>query len=117
MKMLPVSAGNMEWRKMNFGVLLKSFVNLIVGIVVVILGLRFIFRLFAANAGNGLVEWVYNSSAEIMSPFRGIFPTATVDGSVIDFPALFAIFIYMLIGFFVIYIIDSLTVSTTKRRR
>lgn len=102
---------------MNFGALLKSFVNVIVGIVTVILGLRFIFRLFAANPDNGLVEWVYNSSAEIMGPFRGIFPTATVEGSVVDFPALFAIFIYMLIGFFVVYIIDSLANSTSKRRR
>jgi len=102
---------------MNLGTLLKSLVNLIVGIVVIILGLRFIFRLFSANADNGLVNWIYNSSAEIMGPFRGIFPTANIEGSVVDFPALFAMFIYMLIGFFVVYIIDAVSTNTKKKGR
>lgn len=102
---------------MNLGTLLKSLVNLIVGIVVIILGLRFIFRLFSANADNGLVNWIYNSSAEIMGPFRGIFPTTNIEGSVVDFPALFAMFIYMLIGFFVVYIIDAVSTNTKKKGR
>lgn len=102
---------------MNIGNVLKTFVNVIVGIVVVILGLRFVFRLFNANADNGLVEWIYNSSAEIMGPFRGIFPASNVEGSVFDFSALCAIFMYALIGFFVVYVIDSLSASTERRTK
>lgn len=95
--------------------LLKGLVNVVVGIAVLILGFRFIFKLFSANATNGLVEWVYNSSDVIMAPFRGIFPAATVEGSVIDFPALLAIVIYGVLGLLIVYIVDIL--SPTKKRR
>ena len=96
--------------------LLRGLVNLIVGIVVTILGLRFLLRLFNANANNEFVSWIYDSSAEIMGPFRGVFPVSNVEGSVIDFPALFAILVYLLIAFFVVYIINTLDVASKKRK-
>lgn len=99
---------------MNLSALLKSLVNLIVGVVVVLLGLRFILRLFSANPNNGFVEWIYNSSSEIMGPFRGIFPSANIEGSIFEFSALFAILIYGIIGMLAIYLIEILTPRKSK---
>ena len=81
--------------------LLTSLVNVIVGAAELLLGLRFILELFAANQATPFVAWIYSSSHTLLEPFRGIFPTEAIGGgSVFDFSTLFAILIYALIGYF-----------------
>jgi len=70
---------------------LTNLVSLIVG---VLLSLRFVLRLFDADATNEFVNWVFETSGEILSPFRNVFHGASLDGSVLDFTALFAMVIY-----------------------
>lgn len=103
---------------MNFdlGELAKGFVNLMLAIVGVILGLRFILRLFGADGGNDFVNWIYETSGEILGPFRGIFPSANLDGFVIDFTAIFALVVYSLIGMLAFYLIEMLTPRKKGRR-
>ena len=95
----------------------KGVVNFMLAIVGVLLGLRFILKLFGANASNEFVNWVYESSAEILGPFRGIFPSANLDGFVIEFSTIFAIVVYSIIGLLAFYLIDLVTPSTTVRRK
>ena len=79
--------------------ILSGIVNLFVGIATVILGLRVFFRLFSANGSNDFVSWIYNTSDTLMSPFRGIFPPATLEnGTVLDVSAIFAIIMYLVFG-------------------
>jgi YggT family protein len=83
------------------------------------LGLRFILKLFGANASNGFVNWLYEMSGAILDPFRGIFPTQVFQSSfVIEFSTLFAIIIYGLIAMLLVYIIELLTPrrSTTHKK-
>lgn len=94
--------------------LLKGLVNLILGVAVALLGLRFILRLFSANSTNEFVGWIYNSSDIVLGPFRGIFPNANIEGSVMDFSALFAMLVYGIIGLLAIYLIDVLTPNLKK---
>lgn len=100
-----------------------GLVNFFVGIVEIFLGLRFILRLFGANSNNGFVSWIYDMSAELLTPFRGIFPTTELaDGIVVEFSTLFAMLIYALFGMLVIYLINLLTPVTedttvVKKRR
>jgi uncharacterized protein YggT (Ycf19 family) len=70
-----------------------------VGLIVAILGLRVLFRLFNANAANGFVHWIYQTSGDLLQPFRGIFPTQEIGkGYTLDVNALFAILMYLIIG-------------------
>lgn len=95
----------------------KGIVNLMLGVVGVLLGLRFILKLFSANAANGFVNWVYESSAEILGPFRGVFPAANLEGAVVEFSTIFAVVVYAILGMFAFYLIDLLTPDEAPRRK
>ncbi len=72
-----------------------------IGIAQLILGLRIILKLFGANKTAPFVQWIYETSAPLLYPFEGIFPSAALEGRfVIEFSALFAVIIYSLIGYF-----------------
>lgn len=86
----------------------RAIVNFMLAVVGVLLGLRFVLKLFGANAENGFVNWVYEVSGEILGPFRGIFPSANVEGFVIEFSTIFALMVYAIIGMLAYYLIDVL---------
>lgn len=96
--------------------LMVGLINLIVGIAWTLLGLRFLLRLFGANASNSFVDWIYQTSGDIMAPFRGIFPAREIEGFTIDFTALFAMLVYGLLGMLVIYLIAALTPSSKNKK-
>ena len=86
------------------------------GLAELLLGLRFILKLFGANAGNDLVNWVYETSGAILDPFRGIFPTQVFKSAfVIEFSTLFAIIIYGLIALLLVYVVDLITHPAHKK--
>ncbi|MET0665450.1 MAG: hypothetical protein ABW008_07810 [Acidimicrobiales bacterium] len=62
---------------------------------VIVLPLAFFLLLFNASTDADFTQWVYERADRALEPFRGIFPSATVDnGSVLDFTVLFAIIVY-----------------------
>lgn len=78
---------------------LARLVDFFIGIAVAILALRILFRLFSANPAAGFVDWIYDTSNTLLSPFRGIFPEAVIErGFVLDIPAIFAIIMYVVFG-------------------
>jgi len=87
------------------------------GLAELILGLRFILKLFGANAGNDFVNWVYQTSGAVLDPFRGIFPTEVFKSSfVVEFSTLFAIIIYGLIAMLLVYILDVITRPVSHKK-
>ena len=91
--------------------------HIFVTVVSTALGLRFVLKLFGANASNGFVDWVYEMSDVLLSPFRGIFPAHVFENQyVLEFSTLFAIVIYMLFGLLVMMLVDWL-VPVVKTRR
>ena len=69
-------------------------------IVGVVLSLRFFLMLAGANTVAPFVVWVYELTDNLMTPFRGIFPTPSLGGrSVIDIPALTALAVYLGAGY------------------
>lgn len=74
----------------------------IFGFIVVTVVLRFVFRLFGANASNAFVSLVYSLSAPLVTPFAGIFgQDVAVDpaiGGVFEWASLLAIVVYGLIA-------------------
>jgi uncharacterized protein YggT (Ycf19 family) len=66
---------------------------------IIVLGLRVFLLAFSANAGTPFVNFIYNTSANFLNPFRGIFPPRPIgDTGYLDVAALFAMIIYALIG-------------------
>ena len=86
-----------------------ALVDFFVGLVELLLGLRVIFRLFAANPDNAFVNWIYNTSGDVMAPFRGIFPPAHLgNGHVLDISAIFAMIVYAIVGYLLVSLLNWL---------
>lgn len=85
-------------------------VNLFTGIVLGFLTLRFFLKLFGANAENNFVGWVYDNTAVLLEPFRGIFSNVVIErDSILEFNTLFAMLIYALFAMLVMMLIGLMT--------
>ncbi|OGK18367.1 hypothetical protein A3G67_03690 [Candidatus Roizmanbacteria bacterium RIFCSPLOWO2_12_FULL_40_12] len=84
-------------------VTLESFLllaNAIFAFIEFVIGLRVILKLFGANAAAPFANWVYETSAPLLIPFQGLFPTPRLTGGfVIEFSALFALLVYAFISY------------------
>jgi hypothetical protein len=86
--------------------MLGTIVYFLFGIAEALLTLRIILHLIGANAANAFVSWVYNFSQPLVTPFSSIInqPSATAIGpgavtsSVIDWAAIIALVIIVVIG-------------------
>lgn len=78
-----------------------QFVYLVFGIVNMLLLIRFVFRLAGANTASPIVQFVYNMTDVLLSPFRFIFPTSVVSGAVFEWTSLVAIFFYALFAWII----------------
>jgi uncharacterized membrane protein len=70
----------------------------LLGVLEVILLLRFLFKLLGANAGNSFVIFLYNVSYFFVSPFNGIFNTPTIGNNVFEVATIIAMIVYALIA-------------------
>lgn len=85
--------------------MLTGIITAIIGVIEVLVGLRFVFLLLGANPANGFVSVVYDWSTPLVQPFAGIFgQSAEVTGrgavvpSVFDWTALIAFVVYGLLA-------------------
>lgn len=97
-----------------------SLLNFLITLVEGFLLLRFVLKLFGANATNGFVSWIYDMSGALLDPFRGIFPQKVFENRyVLEFSTLFAMLIYLIVGMLLLALISAITVrgnaSTRKR--
>ena len=86
-----------------FGII-RTFVNIVVGVIEFLLSLRFIFKFFAVNSSTPFVAWLYGATASLVSPFARILPDLKLGGFVIDFSILVALIIYVLAGYLILRI-------------
>lgn len=85
-------------------------INLFTALVTIFLALRFLLKLFGANENNGFVGWVYDMTAVLLDPFRGIFSNEVVGRHyVFEFNTLFALLIYGLFGMLLLMIVNMLS--------
>lgn len=95
--------------------LIISLINLIMGIIEILIGLRFILKFFRAGLAP-FVSWVYETSQPLINPFVGIFPNPVITGGfVIEFSSLIALVVYTIIGYLLAEALA--TVSYNARRR
>lgn len=71
----------------------------LLGIVEILLAFRIVLKMLAANAASPFVNFIYTVSNPLALPFRGIFQTAVVEGSVFEWSTIIAGFVYALIAY------------------
>lgn len=95
---------------MRLRFLVVRILEFVFGIVSAFLALRFVLKLFGANASNGFVQWVYEMSGVLLDPFRGIFPAHTyASTSVLEFSTLFALLAYGIAYLLIVALINAIT--------
>jgi len=81
-------------------------IDFFVGIVEVALGMRLLLKLLGANPTAGFVGWVYATTAPLLQPFAGMFPSPIIErGFILEFSTLFAMIIYAIFGWLLIELI------------
>ena len=70
---------------------------MVLGVLELMLGLRFILKLMAANPSNGFAGLVYGLSGTFTRPFDTLLGTPAIDGSIFETTTLIAMCVYALI--------------------
>ena len=84
---------------------INQVIWLVIHLIGIIIGLRFLFLLFGANL-TGFALLVYNLSVPFVRLFQGIFPAPATNGSYFDTAAILALLIWYLLGFIITYVIS-----------
>ena len=79
-------------------VVVQRVVWFVVGLINIIIALRFALLLLGANRSAGFTEFIYSLSAPFVAPFTGIFGQPTYGTSVFEVSSVLAIVIYLLVG-------------------
>jgi uncharacterized protein YggT (Ycf19 family) len=77
-----------------------------VTILDIFLILRFALKLLQANSGASFTQMIYQITGIFVEPFRYVFPTPVVDGSVFEWSTLLALFVYWLIALAIVKLIS-----------
>src|SRR6266571_2127440 len=86
-------------RRMALRYWTATVTSFVLGVLEVILLLRFLFRLLAANQSSSFVALLYDLSSSFIAPFRGIFTDPVLTRSaVLEISTLVAMLIYALIA-------------------
>ncbi len=89
----------------------------LLGIIEVVLGFRFLLKLFAANPNAAFTDFVYSISYPLAAPFLGVFRQSqvTTTGSIFEWSTILAMVVYWLAAWAIIsLLINSKTVSTPE---
>src|SRR5580658_7910978 len=78
--------------------IIRTLINLVVGIIELLLSIRLIFMFFVVNSGTPFVAWLYRVTAPLVAPFAKILPNWKVSGFVVDFATVAALIVFALAG-------------------
>lgn len=87
----------------------------LLGILEILLGLRFVLKLIAANPDSGFTVFIYGITALFMRPFNAIIGTPTFGGSSLEVTTLIAMVVYALFFWVLVRVIQVTTSQTTAR--
>jgi len=97
---------------------LSKLIWLFAGVIDVVIMLRFILKLIAANPGNGFANFIYNLTDGLVSPFMSLVNTPVMEnGATIEIASIFAIVIYSLVALVVVQLLRILFASAGGTRQ
>jgi YggT family protein len=77
----------------------------VLGVLEILLGIRFVLHLIAANAASGFAQFIYGVSGVFVAPFTGLVGTPTSGGTTLEVTTLIAMAVYALLFWIVVRII------------
>lgn len=77
----------------------------ILGVLEILLGLRFLLKLIAANADAGFARFIYGITKPFISPFALLVGTPTSGGTIFETTTLIAMLVYALLFWVIVRII------------
>src|SRR5512143_411798 len=87
----------------------------VVGILEILLGLRFMLKLVAANPGSGFASFIYGISGVFTAPFNNLIGSPVSGGSILEVTTLIAMAVYALFFWVVGRVIVIATERTSAR--
>lgn len=87
----------------------------LLGILEILLGLRFVLKLIGANPASGFTVFIYGITGLFMSPFNAIIGTPTFGGSSFEVTTLIAMAVYALLFWVLVRVLEVATSQTTAR--
>ena len=82
------------------------FVWSVLGLLEILLGIRFMLKLIAANPNSGFAVFMYGITGPFMAPFKGLIGTPTSGGTILEVTTLIAMAIYALLFWGVVRVIQ-----------
>jgi len=91
----------------------------ILGLLEIILVIRFLLKVFGANPQSGFADFVYTISGLFVSPFTGLFSPATTEGAettaILEWSTIIAAIIYALIVWGIMKLIRLMTPTDPEK--
>jgi uncharacterized membrane protein len=78
----------------------------ILGILEILLGMRFVLHLIAANPNSGFAAFIYGITGVFVAPFNGLIGTPASGGSTLEVTTLIAMAVYALFFWVVVRVIQ-----------
>ncbi len=94
-------------KKTNAYISIVNSIYWLTGLLEILLGLRFVLRLFGANPQNEFARFINNLSAPFVAPFSTLFISPTSDGgaNILDVNIVIAIIAYALLSYLTVSLI------------
>lgn len=87
----------------------------LLGILEILLGLRFVLKLIAANPDSGFTIFIYGITGLFVSPFNTLVGTPAFGGSSFELTTLIAMAVYALLFWVLVRVLQVATSQTTAR--
>jgi len=78
------------------GALVTQIIGAILGILEILLGLRFLLKLIAANTASGFAVFIYGITKPLVAPFTALVGTPKSGGHILEWNTLIAMAVYAL---------------------
>jgi uncharacterized protein YggT (Ycf19 family) len=76
----------------------NGFIWFIFGLIAVLIGLRVVLRLLAANPASPFAQFIYGVTAPLVAPFNGLTVTPTMEGAALELSSIVALVVYLLLA-------------------
>lgn len=86
----------------------------ILGFIEVLLLFRVGLKVIGANPFVGFTSLIYGATEVLVAPFRGIVAVTTSGNSIIEWPTVIAAFVYLVVAWGLVYLLDLIYPITPK---
>ncbi len=92
-------------------ILARRAVYFIFDIIELLLGIRFVLKLFGADPTTSFSNFIETVAGPLLAPFRGIFAAVATQGMIFDWATLVAMAVYALIAYIIVRLLSLVMVT------